>query len=488
MPVEYSRTRGRKTIELPTGERIKVPVIIKVSFIDPVRRHQETEHNLDNTETSNRRVHVDQVHRVAVDEDGVATEDPPSASPESLFVERIDTWNAVDPVRRHQETQLTLDNVTGNDVLPPHFSNHERTHIYRYHQDPAHPNDNGVWVDTELIDEFRVIDPVQRHQERRYVLDNPTNAQVRDGDLTGQADTGNPDITIGGDAEGTEENPLRLDPFQNIVNWSGEVPYLVYGFTLTNFVNGSAGAFTDSGLLTDPQGSPQWGPWTNAPGPLVYGVDLATFGATGTIGTGGYLTSFDVELGQNGWTNPDFDDQMSGGPTIAYTPHTFAPSAWTFSTYTGNPFNQPTASGPPLIINDEEVTGYLDTLVETWTNTWIPLHTFGVYWQPGGVIPSATWFSGSLAVADVVSLGTSSAFNYTDSATMLTLTATVSPDPFMLTVLGGPNEGQESWWRVIGIRDPNIDVDSAQDEESTGFIEGFKDRGKFYIVPASEPE
>jgi hypothetical protein len=228
MPAEFSRTTARKTILLPSGDRVKVPVITNISFIDPLDRYQETQHALDNTENSTRLAHVDQVHAVPVDENGVPTDDPPRADTgEGLFVERVDTWKALDAIDRGQETQLTLDNRTGNDLLPPHFSNHTRTHIYRYFQDPSNPDDNAVWIDSELIDEVAVIDAPDRGQETRYTLVNPTNAQFQEDDLSGQASDNDPDLTIGGDAEGTEANPVRLDPFQNIVNYSSGAYVLV---------------------------------------------------------------------------------------------------------------------------------------------------------------------------------------------------------------------------------------------------------------------
>ncbi len=222
MPNEGSRITARKTVILPSGDTIKVPVITQISFVDPFERHQETEHHIDNSDQSNRVVHVDAVHSVDVDENGVPTEEQPAVdTAESLYVERIDTWNAVDPFERHQETQLSLDNRTGNDLVPPHFSTHERTHIYRYHQDPNNPDDDGAWIDSELIDEFTVLDPLNRGQETHYILTNPTNEEFRAGDLSGQADATDPDLTIGdGSGEGTQGNPVRLDPFQNIVNYS----------------------------------------------------------------------------------------------------------------------------------------------------------------------------------------------------------------------------------------------------------------------------
>lgn len=238
MPNEGSRITARKTIVLPDDETISVPVITQISFVDPFERYQETEHHIDNSSESNRVVHVDQVHAVDVDRDGVPTEETPTAGEDSLFVERIDTWNSLDPLERGQETQLTLDNSTGNDLLPPHFTNHERTHIYRYHKDPANPDDEGTWIDSELIDEFAVIDPLNRGQETHYVLaNNPTNEEFRAGDVSGQADQNDPDITIeGGDGEGTEANPVRLDPFQNIVNYSKGGVYVLFAFHWHDFL------------------------------------------------------------------------------------------------------------------------------------------------------------------------------------------------------------------------------------------------------------
>ncbi len=314
MPTEYHRTRGRKTIELPNGDRVTVPVITKLSFIDPVRRYQETEHSFDNTETSSRRVHVDQVHSVDVDRDGVPTEATPEAGEDSLFVERIDTWNSVDPVRRGQEVQLTLDNTTGNDLLPPHFSNHERTHIYRYHQDPQNPDDEGTWIDSELIDEFRVVDPVRRNQEVRFALDNPTNTEFRDGDLSGQASDADLDITIGGDAEGTEANPVRLDPFQNIVNYSKGGVYLLFLFEWHDFLTFPLGE-----RCTLIQNNPVPGPLVNT---FTAGIQtrVASAAAVDIVcsGTGGAIDSL-----LNGATD-------TGGQPEVITTGKFAQGYWKF--------------------------------------------------------------------------------------------------------------------------------------------------------------
>lgn len=243
MPEEFSRTTARKKIILPGGDTIYVPVITKISFIDPFHQYQEYEYQIDNTDEVDRTVHVDPVVHVDVDQDGVPTEDNPTAEDTSdpLYVERIDTWNVIDPFDRHQESRMTLDNTTGNDQLPPHFSNHVKTHIYRYHQDPENPDDGGVWVDSELLDEFAVIDPFEQSQERRFILTNPTNAEFRDGDLSGQAGVDDPDITIiRGEDEGegtSQDNPVRLDPYQNIINWNAGGYYISIGFAWSDLVS-----------------------------------------------------------------------------------------------------------------------------------------------------------------------------------------------------------------------------------------------------------
>jgi hypothetical protein len=220
MPVEGGRTTKRKKVMLPSGEEIYIPVITQISFIDAIDRGQETQHTIDNSLDSNRIVHVDQVFATPVDKDGTAIGDP-AQQDTPLYVERIDVWKSLDVVDRGQESEFSIDNRTGNDTAPPRFTNHQKTHVYRYFQDPENPDDNGTWIDAELIDQIAVVDPADRAQETIYALENPTNTQFRDGDLSGQASPEDPDITNGdADGEGTVDNPIRTDPFQNIINFS----------------------------------------------------------------------------------------------------------------------------------------------------------------------------------------------------------------------------------------------------------------------------
>ncbi len=364
MPNEGSRITARKTVVLPDEETISVPVITQISFIDPGERYQETEHHIDNSSESNRIVHVDQVHPVDVDRDGVPTEDAPTAGEDTLYVERIDTWNSLDPLERAQETQLTLDNSTGNDLLPPHFTNHERTHIYRYHQDPQNPDDEGVWIDSELIDEFAVIDPQNRHQETHYTLTNPTNDEFRAGDVTGQADPTDPDITIeGGDGEGTEANPVRLDPFQNIVNYSKGGLYVLFLYSWHDFITPPMGE-----RCTLTQNNPVPGPLVNTFTPGVAtriasaeAVDITCSGdaldslLNGATDTGGQPEVITTGLfAQNYWKFPTcFNCATNLGPVIWYPPGDPHVGDTSFS-YCSPPYTGPAIFADPVPYNGYE--------------------------------------------------------------------------------------------------------------------------------------
>lgn len=195
MPTEFSRTTARKRITLPSGDQVDVPIITKISFIDPTLRGQEYQYTIENSAQSNRQVHVDNVPAT-------------NGTFDTLAVERIDKWITIDPVRRGQETQLFLDNVTGADSVPPHFSTHFRTHVVRYYG----VDNQNAYIDSELIDEFRVEDPVNRHQETRVALNNPQTSGEA------QANPDDPEISDSGNGI---DPPWRTDPFQNIIGFGG---------------------------------------------------------------------------------------------------------------------------------------------------------------------------------------------------------------------------------------------------------------------------
>lgn len=196
MPVETGRTTKRKRITLPSGGTVDIPVITEITFVDPSDRYQEITFTVDNSAQGGRTVHVVNLHG---DVDGDLTQ--------VLPVERIDTWPVLDKIDRGQETQASLDNVTGEDAQPyPHFSTHFVTHNVTY----TSSLDNQAAIITELIDELHVLDPIDRGQETRFVLTNNPPAGVYT--------LGTSDANIADTANGIDP-PWRTDPFQNIVAW-----------------------------------------------------------------------------------------------------------------------------------------------------------------------------------------------------------------------------------------------------------------------------
>jgi hypothetical protein len=127
------------------------------SFIDPYQQYQEFEHTLDNTADSTRKVHVDTLHPASWSTMAFRPRTCPTRTTAGSICRCI-IRHAVDPYQQYQETQLTLDNATAT-IYRFAFSNHEKTHIYRASR-PANPDDEGR-VDSELIDEFAVVDPMR---------------------------------------------------------------------------------------------------------------------------------------------------------------------------------------------------------------------------------------------------------------------------------------------------------------------------------------
>jgi hypothetical protein len=233
MPQEAGRTTKRKRVhtdgdnpDQAATDYVDVAVITKISFIG--RNGQEWEYTVENTSSSKREVHV--VELKPSDDGGDNTQ--------KLSVERVDMWPTIgmglsqfdaaaftktEPTG--QETQNTFDNKTGEDTKPiPHFTAHSKTHVYRY----KNPDDEELWVDSELIDEFSMIGP--NGQEEVFTLKNP----AKDDD-SGQADPSDPDIT-------DNDPPWRIDPFQNIVDFNLRSTEFMYAGCVPNAGGSGEGA------------------------------------------------------------------------------------------------------------------------------------------------------------------------------------------------------------------------------------------------------
>jgi hypothetical protein len=244
------RKRARKLVLLPGGDTMYIPCLVQLPFINAADQYQEVTVFCDSTAESSRKVHVDQVDSIPVDADGNPTGGGPTGAGK-LYVERIDEWHTLTMAEQAQEQVTFPDNVTGHDTQPPRFTTHKKTHVYRYYKDPDNQSNALSWIDAEVIDEFDGLTMADQAQETHWLLDNAYN-----GDLSGQADPVDPDITIGS-GEGTSDNPIRLDPFQNIINWNAGPPYIIFGFSIiTSGMSGQPVARQgDHNVLPTPSGN-----------------------------------------------------------------------------------------------------------------------------------------------------------------------------------------------------------------------------------------
>lgn len=188
MANENGRKIGRKRITVGDSY-VDVPVILEISFVDPSEQWQEYRFIIDNSAQSSRFVHAVEVQN----DDG----------DDSIQVERIDKWPMIDAVENGQETVISLDNVTGEQSSPPHFTTHLKTHVFRY----VNPDDSDIWIDSEIIDKIAIVG--ENGQEKLFALNNP-DVQADEATQAEISDTAN-----------GIDPPYRLDPFQNIINWNG---------------------------------------------------------------------------------------------------------------------------------------------------------------------------------------------------------------------------------------------------------------------------
>jgi hypothetical protein len=220
MPVETGRVIKRKRVKLPSGGSVDVPVITQITFLDVVSQGQESEFHLENSGSAKRDVHV-----ASLPGGGAGSDESGGGDDSTLKVERIDVWRVLDVVEHGQETFFHPDSKTVRQppAAPPYFATHEKTHVVKYVNSP----DDGNWIKSELIDQWKYADTVEQGQETEYFLSNPpdntgiaglTLGTDSDGKPTVAVDPSLPDIT----SSGSGVDPAwRLDPFQNIVDFSG---------------------------------------------------------------------------------------------------------------------------------------------------------------------------------------------------------------------------------------------------------------------------
>ena len=425
MPVAKGRTTANKTITLPDGGTVLVPVITQLNVVDPVDRYQETDYTIINTvndpvtsKSTTRQVHVDQIDQTG----NIDNSQPfPPGDPSLLAVERVDVWNVLEPVDRAQETDVSLFNDQSNydPNGPPFFTRHKASHVVRVQNDP----DDGNYVDVELIDELDWVDPADRGQETHLQLNQPQGTYDSSSGMNViTADSSDPDIT---DTSSGIDPPFRLDPFQNIVGY-GKPPTFSIGFQcqVTNDQGPPGTHFVASSLNEVYQpvqhcgtGDPNFDdpcPGTPAPEPFVaayveglywnlFSSGPAFSGTVGSCGAGQTTTA------------------IQSFPYMAYYLTAQESTALIGS-----------ASGGQLVVNGKPIIGYLDTLTLTTEfayNYLAPIGADGIYFYCN---PFAWW------IAD---LGAATNIRYPNQVTW-----TVSSAPFTF---------HGKTYQAIGILDPN---------------------------------
>jgi hypothetical protein len=265
LPTETGRVIGRKRIQLPNGGTVDVPVITQIKFLDVVDQGQESEFTVTNTAEANR-----DVRTASISGDGTAPDETGNSSSDTsqLQIERIDTWRVRDVVAQGQETFFAPDNRTFDssavpDFKTPYFITHEQTHVVKYINTP----DDGNWIKSELIDKWKYRDVVDQAQETEFFLSNPPDNQdisgIRvdtdsDGNTTVAVDPTLPDIS---DSNSSIDPPWRLDPFQNVVDFTGG-GLLFGGYNpLFGFRTGDGKTWTS---VTPPISSPSNAIWVSA--------------------------------------------------------------------------------------------------------------------------------------------------------------------------------------------------------------------------------
>jgi hypothetical protein len=228
MPDEIARIVKRKRVTLPGGVTVDIPVITEISFLDRVSQAQESRSFLNNSASAHRTIRVAWIKGNGQGSIENASGDPPS---DVLPVERIDVLRTLDTVSQSQEIDIYPDSKTVNQPpdAPPYFKSHQKTHVVRYLNTP----DDGNWIDSELIDEWRFSDQVSQAQESFFFLTNPPDGSVA-GLTVGQDSSGKTTVQVDrslddiADTANGIDPPWRTDMFQNIVDFNGQ-PFPTYG-------------------------------------------------------------------------------------------------------------------------------------------------------------------------------------------------------------------------------------------------------------------
>jgi hypothetical protein len=439
MPIETQRVVKRKRIQLPSGSTVDVPVITQITFKDPTDHYWESTYTINNSGQAHRDVHVASIpgNGASTDESGGASQDT-----SQLQVERLEVWRTKDPTDHYWQSAWAFDNKTVAEPpdAPPYFTTHEKTHIVKYINTP----DDGNWIKSELIDKYKIKDPTDHYQESEFQLSNPPDNQDingltldtdSDGNPTVAVDPNLPDIT---DSSNGLDPPWRLDPFQNIVDFSSTPPIFAVEFSARVGAPGTTPP-SDGTWFVSSSPNAQCPPPNSCltPTPDDPCQSIAPFGSW----VAGYVQGIWWFLNSNG---PAFSVKGVGS-VGSYQSGYFTqpyPEMGYYQTTTPSTTLARTVSGGPLVVGGKQILGYVDTL--TYSNVRFAFHYLssltgvGVYCYCGA---AATWFFALMGGAS-------------NDGASIPVSVDVDGSPFTKT---NQVTGTSQTWQALGLLDPNFD-------------------------------
>jgi hypothetical protein len=221
---ETSRKTRLKRVRFPSqepgeaGPYLDIPVIEEIEFKDPKKNNQVYRYRINNDAEADRKTHVKTIRNRSLNLSSTAKA--------TLDVERIDEISFRDPKEFSNitgwETGYRLDNNDPPPSLPSGSPiSHMKKHVVRY----GSGSPDGVWIDSELIDEIEFKDPKDSSRELRFRLKNPPIGEAVEDDKNDPYFPTKGYISEDWVRDGPRHEagegvdpPWRFDPFQNVVN------------------------------------------------------------------------------------------------------------------------------------------------------------------------------------------------------------------------------------------------------------------------------
>jgi hypothetical protein len=248
----------------------------------------------------------------------------------TIDVERIKSFFTKSAADQYQETEWAMVNTDPPPIQPDASDNpaHEKKHVVRYFKD----NDTSQlsWVDVEQIDQLNAILPQDQYQEYQlYILNADKGDPVQNSGVSYDVTVGFCDSSLDmAPKEDGFDPPYRIDPLQNIVNFS-EASVIMVCWRYSWISHG--------GSVPAPPCGTQ-GPSTITPAPgagTVCGFTTSsTFLDIGTpLGPGqGGTVSATLAIAERGppLLGPEIDNPHLSLPTPSTSPHTIAYPDYTY--------------------------------------------------------------------------------------------------------------------------------------------------------------